>query len=146
MIATISPDLSRPPHGINAIVAANIIQSGRLVSSHLNGIGSLNQRSREPAPAFGQLCRPMLSIYGHGQHAIPTEVSDCDTGDGLAVRRSVPATFLFMKAVVVEGLDQGCPFGWRQKTDCRTPQQFRGGFRPGGLDVALLCGVFHFWC
>jgi hypothetical protein len=61
----------------------------------------------------------MLSICGHRQHAIPTKVSDCATGDGLAVRRSVPAAFLFMKAIVVEGLDQGCPFGWRP--DFRTP-------------------------
>lgn len=37
-------------------------------------------------------------------------------------------------AIVVEGLNQGCLFGWRQKTDCCTPlitcaqqQQLRGG-------------------
>src|SRR6516164_7283933 len=72
----------------------------------------LNQRSREPVPAFGQLCQPTLLICGHRQHAIPTEVSDYATGDGLAVRRSVPTAFLFIKAIVVEALDQGCPLGW----------------------------------
>jgi hypothetical protein len=64
--------------------------------------------------SFGQLRWTVSEVFDYSKDAIASEVCNSNTWNVLTFRRSTPVAIAFMKAAVVETLDHGGSFGWRE--------------------------------
>jgi hypothetical protein len=98
--------------------------------SHSCFIRSFDERASKPFTTFGQSCRPMPKIYGYREYPVACEVRNSDTCNVLTFWRSPPTSPSFMKAVVVETLDDGGLLGRRQNGDWGAPLVRNDHLRP----------------
>jgi hypothetical protein len=114
--STVSP---APPLGVMPTHpnAKPLIKNRGDYSGTYASVCCCDQRPCKPLASFGQLRWTVSKVFDYSKDAIASEVCNSNTWNVLAFRRSTPVAIAFMKAAVVETLDHGGSFGWREIRD-----------------------------